>query len=1145
MLSIARTCVVPSLSLVLFATGCFPGPLELGAEVDAQATTDSAATIDDSFIANTDVATEPDADVTSISDTPITTDVEAADADVPTDASVVLDTDTTSALNACGGEATLIGGEPGTLCGDCGDGTWSCVDGDHTTCTGASTLNACGGCGPIEPALESACDTCGVVKCDPTGGTAAVCVEPEGGCLVPLSCADLGCATQGRACSEAHDAVDATCGDCLATHVLVGSSCLLRLSPPAGVTGTNDRSNDVELQWQAVASASGYRVYRCDVPTCSEADWEELTTDPISATIFDDTTALAPSSPSAPDTVAASADQADVVSISWDAVVAPLAPAYRYRVVSVGLAGTSTPSAVVSGHRAERPVIGYELQLDDAAWSTVYGGLVTTATDATAPPPTLIPGTVSASLGTFPDHVHVSVAGAAPLAGPDRHYRVRAITDYGPATASSVASGHRQAGALGYQWERSAAADAADFSALTGATTTSYDDDEAPADGEIRWYRVVVSAAGASPVTGAPQSGARQPPPGVPGGVTASSDRPDDVLVSWQPVSGALGYHVYRDGTRLTSGSGVTATSYNDVDAPGSTTGWGAPTSVAATSNNTIQVTVSWTAPQVPRGVNVRYTVSAVNAAGEGAQSSSATGRRTERPLAGYEVEVTPSGGSAAWNVTGSTSTSWAHLAAPAGVITPGSLSASAGEHRAYVALTSSGASVAVGAPVTYRVRGVLDAGGYTPVSSAASGHRTTGALTRQWRRSDGDAASNFVNLSGVTAASFNDTTAPSDGAKRYYDLILSATGTTSVTVPARQGWRLAFVEVDGGDRFTCALTSAGIVWCWGRNEDGELGRGTSGDPLGVAPVTMPAGRTFTDIAAGSSHICALDDAKHVWCWGDNSAGQLGVGTVVDMRVPTAVTGLEDNVTSLACAAGSTCSSTNAGEVWCWGGYSLGSGAANDDVALIPVQVKTSSTAALSGVISVGAGGSTACARKLSSTYCWGLNSYGQLLGIAVANHVPFAMLAPGVSSSGSIDAGYYHSCVISSGVVRCSGWNIGGALGNGTTTGSTTLVNVVGISTAVEVSLSGGASCARLASGEVDCWGPDVAGQRGDGEGATAFTAAPSIALLPGPATDIGMGYTHECAIVDHEVFCWGDMPLASDGTVSRAFTPVAVVLP
>ena len=126
------------------------------------------------------------------------------------------------------------------------------------------------------------------------------------------------------------------------------------------------------------------------------------------------------------------------------------------------------------------------------------------------------------------------------------------------------------------------------------------------------------------------------------------------------------------------------------------------------------------------------------------------------------------------------------------------------------------------------------------------------------------------------------------------------------------------------GHAHTCALTGAGAAQCWGYNFYGELGNGRSGVGTDSATPVLVAGLggLATAVAAGSGHTCVTTSAGIVQCWGYNQQGQLGNGSVTNSAVPVAVIGLSGPVTALAAGAYNTCALTSAGAVQCWG-YNL------------------------------------------------------------------------------------------------------------------------------------------------------------------------------------------------------------------------------
>jgi alpha-tubulin suppressor-like RCC1 family protein len=125
---------------------------------------------------------------------------------------------------------------------------------------------------------------------------------------------------------------------------------------------------------------------------------------------------------------------------------------------------------------------------------------------------------------------------------------------------------------------------------------------------------------------------------------------------------------------------------------------------------------------------------------------------------------------------------------------------------------------------------------------------------------------------------------------------------------------------IAAGHSHTCAIATSGQTWCWGLNENGQLGSGgTAGGPVPRAVL----GGAFVRITAGQSHSCGILSSGQAFCWGDNSHGQLGDGTAVDRQVPTAVAG---GLTFSYLKAGdlSTCGVTPSGVAYCWGNGEYG-----------------------------------------------------------------------------------------------------------------------------------------------------------------------------------------------------------------------------
>jgi alpha-tubulin suppressor-like RCC1 family protein len=130
------------------------------------------------------------------------------------------------------------------------------------------------------------------------------------------------------------------------------------------------------------------------------------------------------------------------------------------------------------------------------------------------------------------------------------------------------------------------------------------------------------------------------------------------------------------------------------------------------------------------------------------------------------------------------------------------------------------------------------------------------------------------------------------------------------------------------GDNFSCALTRSNEVYCWGDNQYGTLGNGSTTDSLAPVKVMLPSDLTDPrpiDLAAGQNHVCALLSDKSVRCWGRGDDGRLGDGNLAahNQLAPLAIAGLSD-VAFVAAGGRHSCAVTIAGERRCWGANNVG-----------------------------------------------------------------------------------------------------------------------------------------------------------------------------------------------------------------------------
>lgn len=332
--------------------------------------------------------------------------------------------------------------------------------------------------------------------------------------------------------------------------------------------------------------------------------------------------------------------------------------------------------------------------------------------------------------------------------------------------------------------------------------------------------------------------------------------------------------------------------------------------------------------------------------------------------------------------------------------------------------------------------------------------------------------------------------------------------------------------KVVAGKDHTCALLSQGSnIICWGRNDSGQLGDGTTIDK--EYPVIV-AGFTGSYLVAGGNHTCSIgapmvpeltaptyssptygvEDSREIWCWGSNKYGQLGDGTNIDRSTPVKVEGISGYFRELVLGENHTCVRLEDNSVKCWGRNNygqLGDGTTVD--SNVPVQ-----TALHSGAMQLAAGFNHTCAWTMQNIFmeCWGANQSGQLGDGTTENRLtPVEALASEREHSLYIVAGGNSTCIRNSssgGVLRCWGGNEFGQLGDGTTLDRSIAVDnrFTNLGSSQDPTpypgetrsgvftflLSGGFSCV-YSHLFIICWGQNSSGQLGDGTTIDRVTAS------------------------------------------------------
>ena len=341
---------------------------------------------------------------------------------------------------------------------------------------------------------------------------------------------------------------------------------------------------------------------------------------------------------------------------------------------------------------------------------------------------------------------------------------------------------------------------------------------------------------------------------------------------------------------------------------------------------------------------------------------------------------------------------------------------------------------------------------------------------------------------------------------------------TTDPGLPACAGCTV--IDISAGGAHVCAVRSDGRVFCWGRNDHGQLG--VAGGASDV-PVEVPGITTAVQVSAGVEHTCARLEDDTLRCWGSDAEGQLGDGST-DSTGPTPVTVSSiDGATDVSAGSQYTCA-VAAGQAYCWGSdiaeqLGNGDGALDSDVPYLVDAIASTAQG-------VAASDTHACAVvDTGQVYCWGANNVGQLGRGAPSSGgegVPAAV--SGLTGASQVTTGSQgvtrgHGCARSGGDVRCWGYNDVGQLGTGSTDPSSSPTAVV-LTDVADVSAGPSYTCAARSSGELWCWGGSLTGVTSGADTPERFGEVDAVMRVSAG----GAGFNHHaCAIVAGRAVCWG----------------------
>ncbi|MDD5222887.1 MAG: hypothetical protein PHE84_02780 [bacterium] len=441
----------------------------------------------------------------------------------------------------------------------------------------------------------------------------------------------------------------------------------------------------------------------------------------------------------------------------------------------------------------------------------------------------------------------------------------------------------------------------------------------------------------------------------------------------------------------------------------------------------------------------------------------------------------------------------------------------------------------------------------------------------------------------GANVAQYTDSSGVVAGSTYYYRVYAYNTygnsgysNSASITITSGGGsaWTAGFLGAGG--YHSCAVTSDGGVKCWGCNDAGRLGNGSSSGPqtcndgtntlaCSTTPVDVSGLTGVSKVVSGGYHSCALTTAGGVKCWGSNVYGQLGNGSRTASSVPVNVTGLTSGVANISAGSHHTCALMTAGGVKCWGENTyakLGNGSAsgpqtcNDGTNDIACSQTPVNVVGLSGTATaVSAGLDHTCVLiSGGSIQCWGQNNWGEL-GNGSTTDSTYPVNVTGITSGATLvsaSADGYFTCAVISGGVKCWGANDENQLGvfnslgpeycNGSDPCSKTPAAVSSLTSGV-TSVSTGAlhACALLTAGGMKCWGYNNDGELGNNSTTGSYTPVSPNGLSAG-ISQISVGFYFSCIrLSTGSLKCWGNNYYGqagdgTSGTTAQKLIPVDV---
>jgi alpha-tubulin suppressor-like RCC1 family protein len=333
------------------------------------------------------------------------------------------------------------------------------------------------------------------------------------------------------------------------------------------------------------------------------------------------------------------------------------------------------------------------------------------------------------------------------------------------------------------------------------------------------------------------------------------------------------------------------------------------------------------------------------------------------------------------------------------------------------------------------------------------------------------------------------------------------------------------WTRVSAGDVSTCAIQTDHTLWCWGAGLDGELGNGNPGPTPGTSsdvPVQAGTRANWSQVSVGYQGACAIRIDQSLWCWGDNSHGQLGQDNLMSQSDAPLRVGKAAWL-QVSAGGGSVCGIQADHTLWCWGyngGAQLGLGTRTLRQPK-PVQVGTAAD-----WVQVTMSGFACAVRTDGTLWCWGPNSYGNLGTGTTGGQEKMPAQVGTATDWTQVSVGYLEACATrADGTLWCWGR---------TFTGPDQPSPVqVGDATDWDQVSAGGSACALRGDPRLWCWGSNSLGQLGIGT-TGGFYASPVQVGSRAYWRQVSSGNEGDACAVrgDDSLWCWGDNTWGQLGT-------------